>query len=82
VHIAIDTSVLVALLNAKDLWHTQAEVLKRALVAGDFQPLYFDCAVAEAVSTATRRLREKDRNAEARTLLQRLDTLVPRERIT
>ncbi len=81
-HIAIDTSILVALLNRNDLWTAQAEALQAAIVAQDLRPMYFDCAVAEAVSAAARRLHEKGREAEVIELLRRLDSLVPRTDIT
>ncbi len=80
--VAIDTSILVALLNRHDLWNARAETLQNALLAGDFQSTYFDCAVAEAVSAATRRLHEKGRTVEALELLNRLETLIPRKNIT
>lgn len=54
--IAIDTSVLVGLLNPSDLWHSQASILHDQLVAVNAELLYFDCVTAEAMSTAVRRL--------------------------
>jgi len=80
--IAIDTSILVALLNRHDLWNAKAETLTSALLAGDSWPVYFDCAVTEAVSAAIRRLHEKGRTVEALELLNRLEPLVPRKNIT
>ncbi len=59
--IAIDTSVLVGLLDPQDLWHAQAVALHAALKSAGFTGVYFDCAIAETISTATRRLGEKKR---------------------
>jgi len=80
--IAIDTSVLVALLNPRDVWHTQALALQDALLAANITPVYFDCAAAEAISAAARRLREKGRVAEVQALLDRLNGQVPFDTLT
>lgn len=80
--IAIDTSVLVAWLNHDDLWNTQAETLKRFFLEHNIRPTYFDCAVAEAISAAVRRLHEKKRSHEVAILFTRLEMLVPVELIT
>jgi len=82
VQIAVDTSVLVGLLNPLDIWHTQAEALHNALLGSGLIPVYFDCVAAEAVSAATRRLREKGRAAEVQALLDRLDAQVSIEVLT
>jgi len=60
--IAIDTSVLVGLINPRDLWRQQAVALHDALLTADGKLLYFDCVVAEAISAAARRLHEKKLN--------------------
>ena len=80
--IAIDTSVLVALLNPRDVWHAQALALQDALLAANITPVYFDCATAEAISAATCRLREKGRVAEVQALLDRLNGQVPFDTLT
>jgi predicted nucleic acid-binding protein len=80
--IAIDTSVLVALLNPRDVWHAQALALQDALLAANITPVYFDCAAAEAISAAARRLREKGRVAEVQALLDRLNGQVPFDTLT
>jgi len=80
--IAIDSSVLVALLNPSDLWHAQALELRDVLLGTDITLVYFDCVVAESISTAARRLHEKGRGAEVKDLLERLETQVSRDLIT
>jgi predicted nucleic acid-binding protein len=73
VRVVIDASVLVGLINPHDLWRKQALALRKALLDADNELLYFDCVVAEALSAATRRLREKGRASEVKVLMDRLD---------
>jgi predicted nucleic acid-binding protein len=80
--IGIDTSVVVGLLDAKDHWHSAATSLQAALIAAKLELVYFDCVLAEAVSTVTRRLREKRRERELPALLDRLSTIFPEETLT
>lgn len=80
--IAIDSSVLVALLDPRDTWRTQALALRDALLNADATPVYFDCVTAEAVSAAVRRLHEKGRVTEVQALLERLEAQVPRDMLT
>jgi predicted nucleic acid-binding protein len=70
--IAIDTSVLVGLLDTQDVWHTPAVRLQEAISSGSLEPVYFDCVLAEAISTLSRRLREKHRETEIPSLVNRL----------
>jgi predicted nucleic acid-binding protein len=71
--VVIDASVLVGLLNPRDLWRKQALTLRQALLDAGNELLYFDCVVAEAVSAAVRRLHEKGRTSEVETLMDRLN---------
>jgi predicted nucleic acid-binding protein len=80
--IAFDTSLLVGLLDPQDLWHDQAVGLETTLQSAGFQAVYFDCVIAETVSIATRRLREKKRFAEIGVLLDRIIANFPPETIT
>lgn len=80
--IAVDTTVLVGLINPRDLWHSQAMALRDSLLAADAELLYFDCVAAEAVSTATRRLHEKKLAVGVADLINRLKVQVPTETIT
>jgi predicted nucleic acid-binding protein len=80
--IAIDSSILVALLNPSDLWHAQASALRDALPGTDATLVYFDCVVAESISAVARRLHEKGRGAEVKGLLERLEAQVPRDLLT
>jgi len=80
--IAIDTSVLIGLLDSQDIWHVPAVSLQEAIVAARLGPVYFDCTLAEAISTMARRLREKHRETELSRLLDRLSAEFPAEAIT
>jgi predicted nucleic acid-binding protein len=82
VKIAVDSSVLVALIDLRDMWRAQALALLDALLDAHVTPVYFDCVAAEAVSAATRRLREKGRAAEVQAVLERLDAQVSIEVLT
>jgi predicted nucleic acid-binding protein len=80
--VAVDASVLVGLLNPRDIWHTQAEAILQALLDAGITPVYFDCVAMEAISAAARRLREKGRAAEVSTLIDRLNDRVPHANLT
>ncbi len=80
--VAVDSSVLVGLINPRDLWRGRALALRDALLATGADLLYFDCVVTESISAAARRLHEKGRLAEVEALLDRLNTQVPDDTIT
>ena len=80
--VAVDASVLVGLLNPRDVWHAQAEAILKALLGAGLTPVYFDCVVMEAISATARRLREKGRAAEVAGLIDRLNDRVPHENLT
>jgi len=80
--IGIDTSVIIGLLDSQDLWHTPAISLQEAITVAQLKPVYFDCALAEAMSTIARRLREKGREGELTGILDRLLTDFPMDTIT
>mgnify|MGYP000750279458 CR=1 FL=1 len=80
--IGIDTSVIIGLLDSRDLWHPAAIHLQQAIQTAGWEPVYFDCALAEAIGTIARRLREKGREVEVPGLLDRLRVDFPPETIT
>jgi predicted nucleic acid-binding protein len=82
VEVAIDSSVLVALLDPRDIWRDQSLAVESALLDAGITSVYFDCVAAEAISAAARRLREKDRAAEVPALIERLNDRVPHENLT
>ncbi len=80
--VAIDASVLVALLDSRDQWRSEALAIHNTLLGAQIIPMYFDCVTAEAISVAVRRLHEKGRGAEVMALLDRLPMLVPQQSLT
>lgn len=80
--VAIDTSVLVGLINPADVWHERAVALKDALqqqetAAPETAVILFDCVLAEAISVVTRRLHEKGHATGVDRLLSRLEADYP-----
>jgi predicted nucleic acid-binding protein len=80
--VAVDSSVLVGLLNPRDHRRVEALALRDALRVTGAELVYFDCVAAEAISTAVRRLYEKRRLAEVEALLDLSSVQVPAEAIT
>ena len=72
IQIGIDTSVLIGLLDAKDLWHKPAIALKETLVENAADIAILDCVLAEAISTIARRIHEKRRTSDLDELLVRI----------
>jgi predicted nucleic acid-binding protein len=81
IRIGIDTSVLIGLLDPKDLWHEPATALKQALKAHGADVAVFDCVLAEAISTIARRIHEQRRTADLDRLVARILTDYPTEDI-
>jgi len=72
IQIGIDTSVLIGLLDPKDVCHEPATALKQALVAHGADVAVFDCVLAEAISTMARRIHEQRRTADLDRLVVRI----------
>jgi predicted nucleic acid-binding protein len=81
IRIGIDTSVLIGLLDPKDVWHEPATALKQALKAHGADVAVFDCVLAEAISTMARRIHEQRRTADLDRLVTRILTDYPTEDI-
>jgi len=80
--VALDTSVLVGLVDGRDVWHRVAVTLRDALKAVRAETVYFDCVINEAVSVLARRAKERKRLSEFGELLEKLVLQVPKESIT
>lgn len=80
--VAVDSSVLAALINPTDLWRSQAVGLEKALIDKQAVLAYFDCVVIEALSAMTRRLQEKKRGEDTSLLIMQLTVQVPVEDMT
>jgi predicted nucleic acid-binding protein len=75
--IAIDTSVLVGLINTLDHRRPQALALHEALLASTHTLVYFDCVATETISTVIRRLYEKGRLTDIQKALEKFNMQVP-----
>jgi len=78
---AIDSNVLVALIDKQDKWHTQAKTLLNTL-ENEVEVVYFDCVLNEAISVMARRSEEQKRSSQFSLLLDELRKRVPEEAIT
>jgi predicted nucleic acid-binding protein len=80
--VAIDSSVMVGVLNTLDHRHVQAKRLVDDLQLASANLIYFDCVVAESVSTILRRLHEKQQFTAIQQLLDAVADTFPPERLT
>ena len=74
---AIDSNVLVGLLDKKDTWHNEAVLWRDALVEAAAEVVYFDCVINEVMTVFARRTSEQGRRDELEALLDGLERLVP-----
>jgi predicted nucleic acid-binding protein len=81
-HAAIDTNVLVALVDSRDHWHASAHALREALQGRGADLVYFDPVLNEAISVLARRAQEQGRSSQFADLLDTLTHQVPPEAIT
>jgi len=79
---AIDSNVLVALIDRQDKWHRRAQALLAALKAENVALVYFDCVLNETISVMARRAQEQRRADEFPALLDELLQWVPEDIIT
>jgi len=79
---AIDSNVLVALVDDRDKWHVQAKALLNALKEEAINVIYFDCVMNETISVLARRSEEQNRSAQFSALLDELQIQVPEDLIT
>lgn len=80
--VVIDANVLVALVDTRDKWHSQAMALRDALITERAWLIYFDCVVNEAIGVIGRRAEEQKRSNQFAELLDRLAQQVPAASIT
>jgi predicted nucleic acid-binding protein len=81
IRIGIDTSVLIGLLDPKDVWHARAVRLKQATINIRAEVAVFDCVLAEAISTMARRIYEQRRVQDLELLLKRVERDYPEDDI-
>lgn len=82
IRIAIDTSVIVGLLDKKDIWHEKAIEIYNFLKQQEARIIIFDCVLAETISTLCRRIHEKRRDDNISNLLDKFLTNFPTDVIT
>lgn len=80
--VAIDSNVLVALLDQRDQWNQQARALIVGLKAENAALVFFDSVLNETISVMARRAIEQKRPTEFPLLLSELLRQVPEEAIT
>lgn len=80
--VVLDTSVLVALVDTRDKWHNASITLKTALKTSEAGVIYLDPVINETISVLARRLQEQRRPEQFASLLDRIEDLAPKERIT
>ena len=80
--VAIDTNVLVGLLDERDKWHDTAVGIRDALDRVGAELVYFDCVLNEAISVLARRTHEQRRPEQFDLLLDQLARLIPVRDIT
>ena len=80
--VVLDTSVLVALVDTRDKWHSAATAIKDSLKVDGVGLVYLDPVINETISVLARRLQEQRRGEQFEALLGLLEGLAPPERIT
>jgi predicted nucleic acid-binding protein len=82
VTVALDTNVIVALVDDRDIWHTTAVAIRDALIAAQTQFVYFDCVFNETLGVIGRRTAEQKRPEQFDRLLDGLTAIMPSAHIT
>ncbi len=77
----IDSNFVIALVDEKDKWRKQALSLQNALEKEKAKLIYLDCIINETISVVGRRLEEKGRSDEFKTVLEKIEEIVPPENI-
>ena len=79
--IGLDTSFVIGLLDEKDVWSVPASQLYEEFLARNFNVIAFDCVLAEAIGTLSRRVHEKRRTVDLKALLDRIKAKFPTKSI-
>jgi predicted nucleic acid-binding protein len=79
---AVDSSALVAVLDARDKFHAQANQLVVLARQQRIGLIYFDCVVVETIGVICRRTHEQKRTEMLHSLLEVLNRWIPASDIT
>jgi predicted nucleic acid-binding protein len=82
VTVALDTNVVVALVDDRDTWHSVAMAMRTALLEVQVQLVYFDCVFNETVGVIGRRTTEQKRPEQFDRLLDGLLAMMSPTNIT
>ncbi len=80
--LVMDTTVLVALVDDQDKFHTAAVALSIAFMAKGIEEIYLDCTLIETVGVLCRRTEERKRTEKISSLLDLFEQRFPKENIT
>jgi predicted nucleic acid-binding protein len=78
--VVVDSNFLVALLDAKDIWHSRAQEIESALPK-KAPRLFLDIVVGESVSVIARRCEEQQRSGSFARIVTSLRAVLPPSRI-
>ena len=82
IQVALDTSLMVGLLDPRDIWHRKSLALKNLLISNDAEMVVFDCVLAETISVVARRFHEKRREQDLTALLDNIIESYPPQNIS
>ena len=77
-----DASFLVALVDERDVWHSNAVTLMNALRIKETKAVYLGCVLNEVISVLGRRFEERGRTNEFDGVLRKLKKKIPERLIT
>ena len=77
VMVALDTNIVVALVDDRDTWHSTAVALRDTRLKPQIQLIYFDCVFNETLGVIGRRTAEQKRPEQFDHLLNGLTSLIP-----
>ncbi len=80
--VALDTNIVVALVDDHDKWHTTAVAIRDALIGAQAQLVYFDCVLNESIGVIGRRTAEQKRPEQFDRLIDELTIIMPASNIT
>ena len=70
--VVLDTSILVGLVDSRDVWHPSAITVRDALKEVQAQVTCFDCVMSETINVLARRAKERKHSFEFTALLGQL----------